>query len=108
MEWVWFAIAMLGYVVSCNFAFHEEFRRNSPWFIPINVLIGVALSTIWYINIRNLDDKDRIYFYGVVWDMGIVLTYYILPIIFFEVKLNRFGLAGVGFMIFGMLLLKLK
>lgn len=108
MEWVWLAVAMAAYVISCTLGFQEEFRRNSPWFIPINMLIGIGVSTIWYLNIRHLDDKDRIYFYGIVWDMGIVLTYYIIPLIFFDVRLSKLGLLGIGLMIAGMLLLKVK
>lgn len=107
MEWFWLGITGIMYVIGAYLTYKEEWR-NEPWYIPVGVLFGSSLVLIWYLVVRYIGDRDRIYFYSLCWDVVMVGVYYILPVVLFGVKLDRYGIAGLCLMIAGLFLLKVK
>lgn len=107
MEWFWLAITAVIYVICAYLTYKEEWR-NEWWYLPVSCSFGTILVFIWYLVIKYIGDKDRIYFYSICWDAILVGVYYLLPIALFGVKLDRYGIAGLSLMVAGLVLLKMK
>ena len=107
MEWLWLLIVGLIYVICAYLTYKEEWREE-PWYLPVCFFFGATLVVIWYLVIKYIGDKDRIYFYSLCWDAVMVGVYYFLPILVFGVKLDRYGILGLGLMTVGLVLLKIK
>jgi uncharacterized membrane protein len=107
MEWFWLAITFVIYVICAYLTYKEEWR-NEWWYIPVSCTFGTVLVFIWYYVVKYIGDRDRIYFYSLCWDAILIGVYYFLPILFFGVKLDRYGVVGLALMTAGLILLKVK
>lgn len=107
MEWFWLAVTSVIYVICAYLTYKEEWR-NESWYLPVCFFFGTVLVVIWYMVIKYIGDKDRIYFFSLCWDAVMVAVYYILPVLVFGVKLDRYGIGGLCLMIAGLALLKMK
>lgn len=107
MQWILLFVAMIFYIISCYLSYQEWFRQSVHYYW-VSLLLGMVISLIWYGMVRHLNDKDAIYLYAIVWDISLVMVYFILPLLLFDIKLTRFGLTGVGLIFLGMILLKVK
>lgn len=100
------AIAVI-YSVGCLLSYSEEYRRTS-WFIWVGGLIGILINVIWFSLVKYLDDKQKIYIFGLIWDSIMMLIYYLLPMLVFGVKLNKISLFALSLIVCGMVILKIK
>lgn len=88
-------------------SYNEAFRR-SDYFIPVTILIGLLCSIIWNSMVKYIDDKNRIYYYSLVWDVSTIFVYYLFPLMFLNIKLEKFGIIGIIMIIFGLFVVKLN
>ncbi len=107
MEVVVLVIISIVYAIGCAFTYNEKFRQ-SDWFVLIGVAIGVTINALWFYAVKCLDDKDRIYTFGLIWDSIMMITYYLLPILMFGVKLDKVTIIALLLIVIGMVLLKVK
>lgn len=57
---------------------------------------------------KYLDDRERIYFYNLCWDVVMVMVYYFIPVFFFGVHVDRYRIVGLLMMLGGLALMKMK
>ena len=107
MEWLVLVIATILYCICAYITYQEEVRKQW-WFIPFGVLLGTTLATMWFLTIRYIGDKQRIYVFSLFWDTIMWSIYYILPAVFFGVKLNSWTSFGLALIVAGLLVVKLK
>lgn len=107
MEWFWLFIVGILYCI-CAFLTYKEEWRYEWWYLPISSFFGSVLVLIWYLVIRHIGDKDRIYFYSLCWDGVLVGVYYFLPILLFGVRLERMGIVGLALILVGLVMIKLS
>lgn len=106
MQWGALAVAALLYMVSAYLTFSDKYR-NAPYFLPACLGIGVLTASIWFGMVKYLDDKQKIYFFSLCWDTMMVMVFYFLPL-FLGVKLDKWSLFGIGLMLVGLSIVKLR
>lgn len=107
IEWSLILLAIGLYCCSSYLSYSDAWRR-SPWLIPVGMSIGIVSSIAWFMLVKQVDDKQRIYFYSLIWDTIICSCFYIVPIIFFSVKIDRWSFLGLALMICGLVIIKLR
>jgi drug/metabolite transporter (DMT)-like permease len=106
-EWLSLVAVAIIYVL-CAYLSYSINWHDRAWYMPVGVFLGTSTVVLWYVMVKHLADKDRIYFYSLVWDVILVFVYYLLPIFCFGVKLDRNGVIGICLMLAGLVLMKLK
>lgn len=107
MEWFVLLFVSLLYAVGAYMTYTEEARKQW-WFIPFAVGLGAVVSTLWFLMVRWLDDKQRIYVYSLFWDAIMIAVYYFLPPLIFGVKLDKWSLVGLALIVGGVALIKVR
>lgn len=105
MEWLCLVMVSCLSIVCAYLTYTEEARRQW-WFIPLCTGLGSIWVLAWFVMVRYLDDKEQIYFYSLCWDTSLVMIYYLVPVLFFNVELTRYGGMGLLLMLAGLVLLK--
>lgn len=95
------------YMIGC-FITYNDFTRNQWWFVPLGVLLGLIGSFVWYYTCKVVEDKERILVLSLVWDSILIAVYYGMPILFFNVKLDKISTIGAIFILVGIIILKFK
>lgn len=101
-----YIIGFLLYCVSVAFSYSNWFK-NSPWFIPIGLIISIAINYLWLYICKNTIDKHILYLRGIYWDGMIVGCYTIIPVLLFEVRFKATTAIGLALVIIGMIITKL-
>ena len=105
MEWITLLIALNFYFACTYFSFHEELRRAN-WFVPVSVCLNIVTSFLWFSTVKYIDEKNKIFFYSLAWDFCMVCIAYFVPILFFNLNLNKMTIAGFLLMIIGLIIIK--
>lgn len=107
MQLFFILMATLVYVGGCYLTYSDQLKEKW-WYMPLGLLLGLTTNFIWFYAVKWIGDKDKIYVFTLFWESFMVMVYYGLPILFFGVKIDRWTAAGLGCIILGMVLLKLK
>lgn len=106
MEWFVLIFVTFLYVASSYIAYQESWRQSS-WYLPTGMLIGVLLTILWVATVKYIDNRERIYFFSLAWDFIMVAVFYLLPL-FMGVKLDKWGLFGLTLVAAGLVLVKIR
>lgn len=106
---IWFILipVVFMFVVGSVFSYRADLRC-SRWFMPVYIAASVGCAVCWVWAVRALDDQKRIYFLSLVWDLLMVVCYYLLPLVLFDFKFNKWTWFGVGLMLVGLAVVKIK
>lgn len=105
MIWLIFILAFVLYSASAYLSYHEEWKTRNFYF-PLGIFIGLCITTLWFWLVRYIDDKNKIYFYSLIWDTIMIGVFYITPIIIYGVSINKAGLFGLILIIAGLIIFK--
>jgi uncharacterized membrane protein len=105
MAWWLLIPAFIAFIIGAYFSYNDE-QRRSPWFYPVYLSVSVACSLIWIVSAKCLDNKRHILVYSVFWDSLLMVAYYLLPLLFFGVKVNTGMLVGIALVLIGIMLVK--
>ncbi len=107
MEWLGLLLVGLVYTIGAYLSYGDEFRQKW-WFIPVCTVLGTISGTMWFIMVKLIDDKQRIYVYSLMWDMVMMSIYYLFPLLFLGVKLDKWSIFGLCLMICGLTIIKVR
>ena len=93
------------YTMYAYMSFHGDIK-NSAWFIPTGTLLAVLGNVLWLIYAQKTDSQQLLLTRGIIWDLMISASFIITPFIFFDMKINKVTLLGLGITIIGILVLK--
>jgi hypothetical protein len=105
MIWLTFILAFVLYAASAYLSYHKEWK-SSNFYFPLGIFVGLLITTLWFWLVKNMDDKNEIYFYSLVWDAIMIGVFYIVPIIVYGVNINKIGLIGLFLIICGLIIFK--
>lgn len=77
------------------------------WFAYAKMGLSLLGSYVWVLTLWRIADKDKIYTFGLLWDVLVCTVSYLVPIVFFGITLDAKGIIGLLLMFAGLLLLKL-
>lgn len=105
MQYIIFILAVIFFCFSAFICYNNEVR-NSKYFIFLGLILGNLTSFLWFYLAKMLQEKEKIYFASVIWDVLLFLVFILIPIFFFEVKLNKYCILGLTMIVLGLLLFK--
>lgn len=80
--------------------------KSQPWYIPLNMTIGLIASFLWAWVVKHSPDKGDLYVKALVWDVMLIGVYSILPLLF-GVKLTGNIAIGATLIVAGLIVMKL-
>jgi len=107
MEWIILIITIPIYFFQTYVGYTDVYRRSN-WFLPVMVSVGLFLSCMWFSSMKYIDDKNRILFYCICWDCMMMMISYFVPIIFFDLNLNKMTIFGFVLMFISLAIIKLN
>lgn len=103
-HWLLFTLATIFTISGVIISYTPSIRESSIGII-IGVLLALFTNLIWFIITRLLIYPEKIYKFGAVWDLMFAASWFILPIILFQVKLDTQGFIGLLLVVIGVVLL---
>ena len=101
-----YIIGFILYCISVAFVYATGFKGSS-WYIPIGLIISIAINYLWFYISKNTIDKNILYLRGIYWDSMIVFCYIIIPILMYGVRFKATTAIGICLIMVGMILTKL-
>jgi hypothetical protein len=91
----------------CYISFHKEIH-NQIWYIPLAITIGLFNNILWIFSTKYFTEEKKLYTFSLIWDIIFISIYYFLPLMFFNIKMDKYGWLGVILMTIGALIIKMK
>jgi uncharacterized membrane protein len=91
----------------CFMAFTKSIH-NHWWYLPCGVCLGIATNILWLTTTKALSSREQVYALSVLWDCAMVNIYFVIPVFFCGVKLDKIGMIGVALTMLGALLVKIR
>lgn len=86
---------------------YDGAMRSSRFFLPAAAALGAAASLLWFVSIRGMS-RQNVYAYSLAWDAVVLATYYLLPLVAFQVRLSLAGAVGLALVVVGCVLVKVS
>lgn len=103
-HWYLFSVATIctifGVIIS-----YTPFIRNTNIGVAAGVFLAIMTNSIWFKITKLLVEPDKIYRFGAIWDLMFAVSWFVLPLLFFQVKIDFQGLIGLLFVAVGVTLL---
>jgi multidrug transporter EmrE-like cation transporter len=93
---------------TCCYLSYEKWAQDKWWYLPVGMLTGCISNILWFLSAKIIGNHKEIYLYSLLWDFVVIGVYFVLPIILFDIKLNKFGIFGLILMLVGILLVKFE
>lgn len=81
--------------------------KESPAYYFLGILIPLIANFLWLHSARQISNPESLYKLGVYWDVCVSLSFFLVPIIFFQVRMPALGYLGLSLIISGLIVLKL-
>lgn len=107
MEWLLLVICQILYVLGCWLTFGNEVK-DRWWYVPCGALLGVLTNICWYVAAQMVTSKEDMYFLSVIWEGLLIAIYFLMPVLFMGVRLDKYGIIGLCLMAAGAILLKVR
>jgi uncharacterized membrane protein len=106
MEWLFLLMAGLLYAAGCWLTYSEE-SKKAWWYLPFGIFLGALINVIWFIAAK-MHTSHHMYRFTLIWDAMLMSIYYMMPLIFFGVKMDRWTLLGLSLIVTGAVIIKVK
>lgn len=79
--------------------------RESGAYIPLGLTVALAGNLIW-LFIAKATPTNSLAFYALMWDTMVTLTFIVIPVAFFGMRLGLLSIAGFMLTIAGLAMMK--
>jgi len=99
--------ALLAYVIYTCLCYCEYFKTRPVEAYSLGIIASIISTMTWLYMIRHYaENKNSILYINLFWDVGASLIYIILPIIFFDIKLDIKTIIGCVLAVLGLVIAK--
>jgi multidrug transporter EmrE-like cation transporter len=106
MTYLQYLLGFALYVCLASVSYSETLKL-SKWYLVIGALGGILTNVLWLLIAKSESNSSSLMLKALIWDSMIVITYLIIPIIFFNAKLSSVQVLGILLILSGMLLTKI-
>lgn len=105
---IWLAI-LIGFVFTILgiFLSYSNTLKNTNYYYIIGLILSLVTNYLWYYIAKTSTNTTDLYKYGMIWDFILIASWSLIPLIFFNVKLNTQNNIGLVLMLTGVILIKL-
>lgn len=107
MQCLFLFIAALIYFMYAYLAFDDKMPKTSVTFFLASMIIGFLYSLLWYFSTTMIKEKTEYFMFVLIWDFVYIAVFYLTPVLFFGVKIDRWGVIGILSMVAGLLIMKI-
>jgi hypothetical protein len=93
---VTFALCALGAALS-----YTDLRRCGGY-VPAMAALGAGCAALYAVGAKWLDDKGKVYVFGLTYDGLVLVAYYVLPLALFGARVRPGVLAGAALVAAGL------
>jgi len=104
----WFILFLFGviYSIYAYISYSPSLDKNSPNYCSYFIILGLFHSFLWYLSVVTNENKEKLFVFILIWDLIYMAVFYLVPILFFDVKFNITGIIGLFVMIVGLFIMK--
>jgi uncharacterized membrane protein len=100
--------ALLAYVAYMCLCYCEYFKSRPFEAYLVGILASIVSTISWLYLIRNYtENKNNILYINLCWDVCASILYIIIPIMFFDVKLDLKVSIGCVLTVLGLVIIKI-
>ena len=105
MVFLFYLVGMMVYLTTVSMNYSDK-TKVSLWYYPAGMALSLLSNFLWMYLAKHAVNPNQIYIRGILWDSMIIFAYSILPLFVCNIKFTTIQLCGVGFVLFGLGLLK--
>jgi hypothetical protein len=88
-----------------TFIGYSEKIKETAYYYPVGISLMVLAHILWLTLAKKTNDSTVLYHYGLVWDIASTISCYLIPILFYGVKLNLTSIVGFLLVLVGLKLI---
>jgi uncharacterized membrane protein len=98
---------MAGLLVTFAQAYisYDKGIQTSSYYYPVGLSLNVIGGIFWYFIAKNTPEKTTL-FASLIWDIFLVMSFMLVPILLFGVTITKYQMIGIGLIVIGILFLK--
>lgn len=100
---------ILGFILYSFGAYlsNSPIMKLSAYYMPLAILTGVFCNFLWFSMAKAIKDNSEVLMLGFYWDVMIVSSFVLVPILFFQVNLSLYKIIGLALIFSGIIFTKL-
>lgn len=106
MPWLILAGVLALCCVGSAFSYIDRLRQWSGY-VTLMVFVSLGTGYLFARGCKVLDDKGKIFVFGLGYDTAMVTAYYLLPLAVLGLRLNAATLGGAALVLLGFVFIKL-
>lgn len=99
-------IVILIYGSSLCFAYTDTVR-DSKYFYLLSLGCSLCVGFLWAAGVKVSHTTERIFLFSLMWEFAVILTDYVVPLIFFGLNSNKYVTLGSLIVAAGLTVMKL-
>lgn len=101
-----FALGVIIYVIYALVVFNPTFKTSS-WYVWLGLLIALLGNLVWMLIAKSSDNSNQMMFYALLWDSMVVMSFVLVPVFAYGVKLSLVTIIGIATTTLGLIVMKL-
>lgn len=85
---------------------YNKVFQQTVYFYPAGIFITTISGFIWYYISKNTIEKTT-FVVSMIWDSALIISFILMPVLYFGVDLSKKEALGVIFIVVGTLILKI-
>jgi hypothetical protein len=82
--------------------------RESKYFYPLSLVCSFCIGSLWVIGVRFSKTTEGIFFFSLCWEFAVIITDYVIPLVFFGLNANKYVTLGSLIVAVGLTIMKLN
>lgn len=82
--------------------------KDESWYLPALFLVCNCFTALWFWLTRYLKTDQDMLVAGLIWDAVLTVVSLVIPLIFYKVQLDWRFVVGLGLVVVGLVLLKVR
>ena len=107
MAYLILLMVVLVYSTSLFFSYTDSIRE-SKYYYAMSLCCSFCIGTLWVNGVRICQTTDRIFFFSLCWEFAVILTDYVIPLVFFGLNANKYVTLGSLIVAVGLTMMKLN
>lgn len=107
MAYLILLLVITVYSTSLFFSYTPSIRE-SKYFYILSLCCSFCIGTLWATGVRVSQTTERIFFFSLCWEFAVILTDYIIPLVFFGLNANKYVTLGSLIVAVGLTIMKLN
>lgn len=106
MIYLQFVAGLVFSTIGALSSYHATLKLTH-WYYPLNLLVAVLANIIWFSMAKSETNANVLMFKALIWDTIIVMTYVIVPLLFFNARFTFAQGIGILLTVVGLIITKL-